>query len=469
MTQDQITPALPSKSEKPRVFRKFDITSLKEASNLMASYDSVFFAIYSLTASYFSTDIPTACVVFDNKSDKLRLLINPYFWEKLDDYEKQFIIAHECQHILLNHGSILVENDLDPRFANTALDISVNETLKRYYDFDYDLMDNIEEALLESIEDEELKNLVKEKNLNKLCTVDTVFGENSGIPTNKTALYYYQLLFEKHKDSNENSINQAIDQHDGGGSIPQEILDQIIDRIIEESNQQDLDNLVQSLQEANPDALKENKALSRLAGSEPGLETIILPIKVIKKKRKWETVIKRWAKDKMRTQFAPEEQWVMPNRRWADITDVILPSEYVVESQTKDKMDVWFFQDVSGSCVHLVERFFDAALSIPEERFNIRAFCFDTRTHEINLKKREVKGGGGTSFTCLENTIQRKIQEEGCKYPSAVFVITDGYGDRMSAEYPDRWFWFLTDDYGGQPYTDCIPKQSHIFKLSDYE
>ena len=32
------------------------------------------------------------------------MLINPKFWDSLNYYNKAFVIAHECLHIILNHG-----------------------------------------------------------------------------------------------------------------------------------------------------------------------------------------------------------------------------------------------------------------------------------------------------------------------------------------------------------------------------
>lgn len=51
------------------------------------------------------------------------------------------------------------------------------------------------------------------------------------------------------------------------------------------------------------------------------------------------------------------------------------------------------------------------------------------------------------------------------RYPEAVFVITDGYGNRVKPARPEKWYWFLTP--GGSRY--CIPKECNIYNLQDYE
>jgi hypothetical protein len=168
------------------------------------------------------------------------------------------------------------------------------------------------------------------------------------------------------------------------------------------------------------------------------------------------------------------EVWTRDNRRLNMLGgDLMLPAEISDTAPIRDKIDLWFFQDTSGSCVDHAERFFLAAASIPEDRFRIRGFCFDTRVYEVDFRKGELQGFGGTAFQPIERHIQHVVEKEGCKYPQAVFVITDGYGSPVSPEYPDRWHWFLTEpDYMwgfGQSQTKFIPEKSRHYKLKDYE
>lgn len=143
--------------------------------------------------------------------------------------------------------------------------------------------------------------------------------------------------------------------------------------------------------------------------------------------------------------------------------DLMLPFTDEVEELTfkKDKIDVWFFLDISGSCAHLAERFFTAAKSLPPQRFNVHMHLFDTKVKKIDIKATKINVGGGTYFHILEQYIQK---HRGEKYPGAVFVITDGFGTEIHPELPGRWHWFLS-----YKYEKCIPPQCKTYMLNDFE
>jgi hypothetical protein len=142
-----------------------------------------------------------------------------------------------------------------------------------------------------------------------------------------------------------------------------------------------------------------------------------------------------------------------------------MPAEIDEIKQVYDRIDVWFFQDTSGSCVDYAKRFFAAAASLPQDRFRVRLFCFDTKVYETSLKTGKLYGFGGTCFDIIEDSIQSTCKKEDIPYPEVVFIVTDGYGNNVYPEYPKKWYWFLTEhssDY-------CIPNECHKYELKDYE
>ncbi|MFM0827348.1 hypothetical protein, partial [Klebsiella oxytoca] len=72
----------------------------------------------------------------------------------------------------------------------------------------------------------------------------------------------------------------------------------------------------------------------------------------------------------------------------------------------------------------------------------------------------ELNKGGGT-----KKTLDGKEVPMITKYPEAVFVITDGYGNNVKPEKPDNWYWFITEG-GVKTYID---RECNFHNLGDFE
>ena len=185
-------------------------------------------------------------------------------------------------------------------------------------------------------------------------------------------------------------------------------------------------------------------------------------------KLKWETIIRNWAAKAIEMDVKEDdEQWAKTARRFSLLDrSLSLPFDMEIEAltQKKKKIDVWFFLDTSGSCIHLAGRFFRAASSLPPNRFNVHLFCFDTKVYPSDLKKKRVRGGGGTKFCILETYVVKHSIEMGLPYPSGVFVITDGGGTDIRPKKPGNWHWFMSEMV-----LRNIPSGCHIYNLKDFE
>lgn len=415
--------------------------------------------------------IPTAAIRFDEYGEGFSFVINPLFWETLSLTEKVFVLSHECLHVYFDHGrrSLQLENK---HIANIAADLVVNHCLVDVYGFDRDDMQFL--AL---------------GGVDKLCWRDTIFPPEIGIKVeaNRSLEYYYNLIMEEAKKQAEQM--KSLDDHSGMNGQPQEgdgdeqseaeakaaaeraaeQAEKIVDKITRRMSDDEVEDFEEKADKGN----KEENDTAKQAGSFAGGMRLKIRLGKVVKKRKWETVVEDvLGRFKGRERDITIEQWARRSRRMSGIDsgDLMIPTEIDEIVPVRDRIDIWFFQDYSGSCVQYAERFFRAAASIPEDRFHVRGFCFDTHVHEVNFRECEVRGGGGTCFAVLEQAIQEHIQTEGIKYPQAVFVITDGYGTNVQPEFPDRWHWFLTDEknYWGDQ-TAYIPSQSKYYNLSDYE
>jgi len=228
------------------------------------------------------------------------------------------------------------------------------------------------------------------------------------------------------------------------------------------------ENEKQNLAEKIKEQFDSSECKDPRAGTMPaGLEHLVGK-KRIGTKRKWETVIKKWMNFALKKHYQYDCQWLLTDRRHVCLpNDLMIPTERETQKsgKKKDCIEVWFFQDTSGSCWHLKDRLFQAAETLPKDKFNMHFFCFDAKVFETDITSRRIYGGGGTSFIVLEDYIQKTIKKDKLEYPHAVFILTDGWGDNVKPQKPENWYWFLTEHSS----KSNIPEKSKVFNLKDYE
>lgn len=426
-----------------------------EITESLEKHHSIFYAICDLGYPVFDDTIPTACVKFDDVGKCVQFCFNPDFWDKLDEYNRAFVICHECLHVILDHGKRISDTD-NPQLCNYALDIVVNHTLVNKFNF-------IRDKIL---------------NWNDFCWIDTLFKNPETIDKDRNFEYYYKQL-----SSNMNSNVKVItfDVHEflksfagsgkgGGKDTPGDGSRGGVDELISESvggkvSKDEIKDFINKMDSCDKDAGfgKGRPGEPLVAGNLVALcQKLSQPYK-----KKWETIIKTW--ESRTIEYSDQEQWTHRPRRMAVLSDeLMLPSEYEVEGYSKNKLDVFFYLDNSGSCWHLKNRFFAAAKSLNPKKFNVRLFSRTTVVKEIT-EDTNMYGGGSDDFRCIEKHIQTEIKEGKIpKYPAAVFHITDGYdcsGVLVKPEKPKRWYTFLSDSST----TEWLPKDSNIYYLKDFE
>jgi len=473
-------------------------------SSELEKFHGLFCQLWEMGMPRLTWDIPTAAVSFDREGRNVEFIFNPMFWKNTDRYTKCFIICHEILHVMLSHG--LRTRDCRMReVANKALDVVVNHMLISKFGYDRNSIDvgkypEGHEKAGQKIE---------------LCWIDTVFADMQNmVEREKPFEYYYRLLEQNSKmlpngkmmirkggekgdgsqskggdgegegggggetDGWKEVTGEAIDDHSGLGEFEDErAKDEIADTIndqLDNDEKMEVSEIIHQSEDGNAAQKAEEKAQSekpdgprsKTPGSVAGKISYQANIRNrVKKKRKWEAVIKKWSR-KYKEKDKEEEQWTRRARRFSMISPhIMLPTQMDVEHKSETRIKVRFYQDTSGSCFGFRDRFFAAAKSLPEDRFDVELFCFDTKVYAASIEEGKLYGFGGTAFDILEDHIQKQLRSgEIIRHPEAVFVITDGLGNSIKPERPEKWFWFLSDDY-----RDCIPEECNIFDLKEYE
>jgi hypothetical protein len=398
----------------------------------LEDHHALFYEMWQMGRPYFTDEVATAAVKFDSSGEFVDFIFNEEYWNNLTPYERLFVIAHECLHVILNHG-VRTVGGIDAPRINTALDIVVNHLLVNSFGFDRS-----------RIRDEDV-----------LCWTDTVFKDDPNvkeIPTNESYEHYYQMIPESMV------INVfTLDDHSKLSKEIRKVIGKLNGRLSPEEKESLQDILEQHYEDENED--------DETAGSGYGGWSFVR-VKPVPPKKKWETVILKWSQKYMREGLDEHEQWARIARRFELLpADIFLPSEMEDESKDYDRIPVHLYLDTSGSCIKYKDRFFRAAMSLPKDRFAVRLFCFDTKVEETTLKSGKIYGGGGTSFHIIERNIQQVMRKEKTPYPEGVFLITDGVGTPVNPELPERWHWFLTN----RSCRNYIPPQAKTYKLDDFE
>jgi len=381
---------------------------LRQALHTLECYNGIFRQLWELGRIHFTESVPTACIRFDKEGNGLQFCFNPKLYEQMSNYEVAFVIAHECMHVMLYHGRRFVKRpDYKSRHEvwNIAADIAIHEILFGEFGFDRSLITTIEP-----------------------CTVDGVFKDSkSFIRRGETTEYYFDKL---HKEGKVKYV--SFDEHDFDDAFAN-AADSAMQKAYRRLTEIEKKELQRKVGQKVED--KEKRKNDNNVGTGAGITVYDALIHELPKK-KWELIIKEWAQAFLKTD---KYDWTRRDRRISHLPkDMFLPGSL---EQHYKKQKLWMFLDTSGSCIDLAPRFLSAAASLPPKFFDVRVFCFDTKIYEIDIRKQEVLGGGGTSFDIIEEYIRKQPDNPDC-----VFVTTDGYGNDVFPAEPKKWHVFLTSD-----------------------
>jgi hypothetical protein len=235
-----------------------------------------------------------------------------------------------------------------------------------------------------------------------------------------------------------------------GGSIKKEFLDKIRDFIEDHSeNSAVSDEDASKIEEMKKTMKNSDDSAVRQAGNEIGNRS--RPIDNLGRNAiNWSKILFQFTETKK-----VMDVWNRPNRKLNSIyPDAILPGCVLEE-----KEEVFICIDASSSInKQALSLFVDVVRNTPS-RFKIKAISFDTMCYDYNIKGIEQPiGGGGTRFDILEQHIQTNCK----KYPKIIAVLTDGCGNCVKPQFPERWCWLL--------YGECdlryIDKMKH-YKIMD--
>lgn len=420
----------------------------------LQKYHLIFKTFWELSDYRSSREIPSAAIVFERSGNPIKLIINPDFWNKLTFNDKLFVICHEMLHPIMDHGyrfNYLIGKGYSARQINIMNDIVINEMLFWHYGFKRSDLSDFLNDYIWTIERGHERGLWKEPNIENYQSTEYYLNRMSEAEIEYVG--FDQHNFEDWQDVMNTIINNGYS----------DLIGDLYERINKTINE----DLTRNSHTSEPSSA-EKSLQSR--GISPGNLFKKYRLGRIKPKKKWETVLKKWAAGKVQWLDKERPRFERVDRRLQDLmnySNAKMPAmlEIPVRSFPKNKIPIYFFLDTSGSCISYSERFFKAAATLDANHFNIKLYCFDTSVYKTTLKSGEVFGGGGTSFDIIEEEVQRSLKEgEITKYPT-VWILTDGAGNDVRPQKPEKWYWYLTEN----GIKNHIPTKSHVYDLAKFE
>ena len=398
--------------------------------------------------------IRTACT--DGKS----IYFDCDFYSKLNEHERQFVLAHEIWHCVMLHFSRRQNRDFE--LFNIATDMEVNYLLAteasnnraRITAPDSVLFPpkNLEGKSAEVIYD----YLIKEQQKNNGNIPKSCFGKNPFSNSSKNKVDNINDQFDKHTyidDDNDSDVEQKItDQWGEVGydsdftpSVSKDIADKIRETVTSVAQQ-----------------------YQRTTGGLPGTISDIIN-KIMKPEINWKEELCNF----VTTVYGDGRSWLPPNRRH-------VYNDLYFQSRRTTTLKIAVAVDTSGSCVNDLPKFFgelngllnsfgNYQLTLIQNDYAISSVDYYDNDNPFIPEQIKWKGGGGTSFKPPFEWIKENNPDIDC------FVyFTDSYEGFYDDEhcinqnYPEPSYpvlWVLTKD-GNKDF--CPWGKKIQFKESSY-
>lgn len=461
----------------------------------LEEYSVIFKSVYELGEAEYSDKIPTACICKSKGDDKIKFLINYDFFWSLNETDQLFVICHESLHLFFRHLNDVEKYKLNPKIANIAMDIVINETLVNHFGFKRNLLSfsksiafintvfseeqiaehnlNITKsyhyfygAIMREIE----KNSDFEEKINKLSSIDdhsVSYNDNEQKDSDKSSekntsesdqdsSLEDDLLSDQNSSSSEDEQDLSENNQDGEGNQKKEYFD---------LSPEDIENLIDNVCHNNDFDKKQLENFEELMKNtfnkddfEMVLENKNVTLFKKKEKKKWQKLIEFVNPSIMTDKLIEKDSFAKEANHFLYTLDkrFVLPARLNSYGKSKDKIDLYFFMDVSGSCIAYVDLFLDIVSKIPIEMFNLHLYSFDTKTEEIEIDykqkrfKKYINIGGGTDFSVINNQIENDLKNKKIrKYPDFVCVLTDGYSysvQNIPEKHQNKWLWLIISE-----------------------
>ena len=346
-----------------------------------------------------------------------KIMFDPFFYKKLKEEERLFVIAHEAWHCALLHFART--GSRNPKLANIAQDLEIH----------FVLMDELAELKMKEPfvlpHDPSWKGLSFEEIYEKLIESGMVKfvegdGSDGGMPGDG------RWVPGRQSQNLKRNGREGFDGRCESNGEAEQVSDAEMRRRVE------------AMREAIAQAAVSTE---RKKGKLPAhLQAIV--DRVVKPQLNWKMLLRRF----VTSAYGGSRRWLPPSRRhvWQGL---------YLQSMRDECLKACVAVDTSGSCLGDLPQFFSELSSLLGSfgNYEITVIQCDSEigsvekfTSDRPLPKNygwKVTGGGGTSFVPVFDY----VKSHGM-HPAVLVYVTDGYGDAPAKAPPYPVLWVLTAD-----------------------
>lgn len=405
--------------------------------------------------------------------------INYAWWETRDQMQHAFVLVHEALHFMFGHlWQETVERVAPPDTRGDnwrmvyayAIDLMVNCATQRIFGMRRDLVDPEKQFVwAETIYQRIFKSAApgvlewgKFLRDSKLSPVNFSYYSDAFMGTPRTLAEWYayaEWLLAKAARAGRSlpkfkEIEMHMNEDTGQDTASQQDQAQkfMQGKMKDGAFKKSARKIAQGME--GPNGAGEGLVQSVGAGKqESDLETLVLgdPLKL---QKSWASLVRRWNLTHRKNEDKVGYDWTRMDPRYALVADnhVVLPREIELDPDL-NRTNVLIYLDFSASCAKESAAFLRLALTIPQDRFDVRFVAFAMRVQEITREEAEqflVAGryptgiGSGTDFEAITNHVNQQVKVRN------VFVITDGDADSIHMREPKKWSWLqIKNAYAG--------------------
>lgn len=439
------------------MIREFEMNKTIEIAKNRAKDKFPYYSPVLMARTVESNEVPTMGIT--------RSLVIYYNKDFVDNNSNNLpsLLVHEGMHVVYDHHRRFEISQhfgkVSPLIANIAMDMEINQYLKEESSYIMkngwlpSMMDYPEGRAFEDYLSMLLSDMEDQKGKSSSGS-----GSNSNSSGNGSQTDSYDSPSDMSKDEILDQLNNIQELFKMGQKLSGGLSKSVNEIIMDKGGNSDNEELVDTLKQEIDELIKQGGC-----GSSEGFSKITREI--VAKKYDWKQVLSAVIKNRVsgRKNGRNNTTYTEVNRRLSSLSNIIFPNHY--DEVLTYNLVVGI--DTSGSMGSLVDEMYARLKSIQKSidcELKLTVVECDCAIQKVfsnfnlNSKKIESQGFGGTDMEEIPRWVEKQISERKMKEPDQIIIMTDNYCSWTGASKLKKKISVLTNNRSD----DCPYKQYDV-------